>query len=85
MTAQKMPPPTVVRVLERARHVLGRAHQRSVPPAGAMMEMILWAWRVQGISVAAELRVADALAIYGVTTLASLGNAMWPFLKHRDR
>jgi hypothetical protein len=57
-----MPPATVVRILERARHVLGRAHQRSVPPAGAMMEMILWAWRVQGISVAAELRVADALA-----------------------
>src|SRR4051794_5829137 len=57
-----MPPATVVRILERARHVLGRAHQRSVPPAGAMMEMILWAWRVQGISVAAELKVADALA-----------------------
>jgi hypothetical protein len=57
-----MPPATVVRILERARHLLGRAHQRSVPAAGAMMEMILWAWRVQGISVAAELRVADALA-----------------------
>ncbi len=27
-----------------------------------MMDMILWAWRVQGISVAAELKVADALA-----------------------
>jgi hypothetical protein len=57
-----MPPAKVVRVVERARHVLGRAHQRSVPPAGAMMEMLLWAWRVQGISVAAELKVADALA-----------------------
>jgi DNA-binding transcriptional ArsR family regulator len=27
-----------------------------------MMDMILWAWRVQGISVAAELEVADALS-----------------------
>ena len=26
------------------------------------MEMILGAWRVQGIAVAAELKVADALA-----------------------
>jgi hypothetical protein len=57
-----MPPARVARVLDRARHVLGRAHQRTVPPAGAMMDMILWAWRVQGISVAAELKVADALA-----------------------
>ena len=62
MTAQKMPPARLVRAIERARHVLGRAHQRSVPAAGAMMDMILWAWRVQGISVAAELKIADALA-----------------------
>jgi O-methyltransferase/methyltransferase family protein len=57
-----MPPATVVRALERARHVLGRAHQRSVPPVAAMMEMIVGAWRAQGIAVAAELKVADALA-----------------------
>jgi hypothetical protein len=62
MTAQKMPPAKLVRAVDRVRHVLGRAHQRSVPPAGAMMEMLLWAWRVQGISAAAELGVADALA-----------------------
>lgn len=62
MTAQKMPPANVVRVVDRLRHLLGRARQRSAPPAAAMMEMILWAWRVQGISVAAELKVADALA-----------------------
>lgn len=62
MTAQKMPPAKLVRVVERVRHILGRAHQRSAPLAGAMMDMILWAWRVQGISVAAELKVADALA-----------------------
>ncbi|OBA89996.1 hydroxyneurosporene methyltransferase [Mycobacteriaceae bacterium 1482268.1] len=64
MTAQKqkLPPAKLARIIERARHVLGRVHQRSVPPAAAMMEMILWAWRVQGIAVAAELKVADALA-----------------------
>jgi DNA-binding Lrp family transcriptional regulator len=62
VTAQKMPPAKVVRAIERARHILGRVHQRSVPPAAAMMDMLLWAWRVQGISVAAELKVADALA-----------------------
>ena len=56
-----MPPAKVVSVLERARHVLGRVHQRSVPPVAAMMEMIIGAWRAQGIAVAAELKVADAL------------------------
>ncbi len=62
MTAQKIPPAKVVSVLERARHVLGRVHQRSVPPVAAMMEMIIGAWRAQGIAVAADLKVADALA-----------------------
>ena len=57
-----MPPAIVVRVLERARHVVGRVHQRSVPPVGAMLEMIIGAWRAQGIAVAADLKVADALA-----------------------
>ena len=57
-----MPPAKVVRVLERARHVLGRVHQRSAPPAVAMMDKIFGAWIAQGIAVAAELRVADALA-----------------------
>ncbi len=56
-----MPPAKLVRVVERARHIVGRVHQRTAPPAAAMMDMILWAWRVQGISVAAELKVADAL------------------------
>ncbi|WP_105348423.1 methyltransferase [Mycobacterium sp. ITM-2016-00318] len=62
VNASRIPPAKLVRVIERVRHVLGMAHQRSAPPAGAMMEMILWAWRVQGISVAAELKVADALS-----------------------
>ena len=62
MAVRKMPPAKLVRVIERVRSGLGRAYRRSAPPAGAMMEMLLWAWRVQGISVAAELKVADALA-----------------------
>jgi hypothetical protein len=62
VTAQKMPPAKLVRAIERVRHGLSRAHQRSTPPAGAMMDMLLWAWRVQGIAVAAELKVADALS-----------------------
>jgi Dimerisation domain len=62
VNASRIPPAKLVRVIERVRHVLGIAHQRSAPPAGAMMEMILGAWRVQGISVAAELKVADALS-----------------------
>ena len=62
MTAQKMPPPKVVRVVERARHILGRLHQRSAPPAAAMLDKIFGAWVAQGIAVAADLKVADALA-----------------------
>jgi hypothetical protein len=58
----KMPPAGLVRVVERARHILGRVHQRSAPPAAAMIDMIIGAWRAQGIAAAAELKVADALA-----------------------
>ena len=61
MTAKKMPPPKVVRVVERARHILGRLHQRSAPPAAAMLDKIFGAWIAQGIAVAADLKVADAL------------------------
>ncbi|RDH80628.1 hydroxyneurosporene methyltransferase [Mycolicibacterium moriokaense] len=57
-----MPPPNVVRVVERARHVLSRAHRRTAPPAAAMLDMIFGAWVAQGIATAAELKVADALA-----------------------
>ncbi len=62
MTAQKVPPAKLVRIIERARHILGRLHQRSAPPAAAMLEMIFGAWVAQGIAVAADLKVADALA-----------------------
>jgi hypothetical protein len=56
-----MPPAKLVRVIERASHVVGRVHQRSVPPAAVMMEKIFGAWVAQGIAVAADLKVADAL------------------------
>lgn len=62
MSPDKIPPARLLRVIERARHLVGQVHRRSAPPAAVMMDMILWAWRVQGISVAAELKVADALA-----------------------
>src|SRR6476661_7551737 len=61
MAAQKIPPAPLVRVVDRLRHVLSRAQQRTVPPTAAMMEMILGSWRAQGIAVAADLKVADAL------------------------
>jgi hypothetical protein len=59
---QKAPPAKLVRALERVRHVIGRVHQRSAPPAAVMLEKILGAWIAQGIGVAADLKVADALA-----------------------
>lgn len=62
MTAQKLPPAKLVRAIERARHVIGRVHRRAAPPAATMLDMIIHAWRAQGIAVAAELKVADALA-----------------------
>lgn len=57
-----MPPAKLVRAIERARHVIGSVHRRTAPPAATMLEMIIGAWRAQGIAVAAELKVADALA-----------------------
>lgn len=62
MSSPKVPPAGLVRVVERVRHLLDRAHQRAVPPPIAILEKILGAWTAQGIAVAAELKVADALA-----------------------
>jgi hypothetical protein len=62
MAPRRIPPASWVRALERVRHVLARAHQRSVPPPVAMLEKIFAAWTAQGIAVVAELKVADALA-----------------------
>lgn len=62
MTTSKVPPVGVVRVVERIRYLLDRLHQRSAPPSAVMLEKILGAWVAQGITVAADLKVADALA-----------------------
>jgi O-methyltransferase/methyltransferase family protein len=62
MRSVSVPPPTVVRLVERARHYLMRVHQRTVPPYAAMLEMIMNAWSAQAITVAVELGIADALA-----------------------
>lgn len=62
VTSAKVPPVRVARAVERIRHLLRRAHQRSAPPAAVMMEMIFNAWVAQGIAAAAQLGVADALA-----------------------
>jgi C-methyltransferase len=57
-----VPPPKVVRFVERARQQLLRVHRRSVPPYAAMMEMIMNAWAAQAITAAVDLGIADALA-----------------------
>ncbi|WP_066900617.1 methyltransferase [Mycolicibacterium houstonense] len=62
MTPAKVPPAGLVRAVERVRHHLRRLHQRAVPPPAAMLELILGAWVAQGITAAAQLGVADALA-----------------------
>jgi DNA-binding Lrp family transcriptional regulator len=62
VTIPKVPPVGLARAVERLRHVLNRLHQRSAPPSAVMMDKILGAWVAQGITVAADLKVADALA-----------------------
>jgi C-methyltransferase len=56
------PPVPLVRALERVRHHLYRLHQKLVPPPVAVTELIMGHMAGQAIAVAAELRVADALA-----------------------
>jgi hypothetical protein len=62
ITATRVPPAKVARVVERARHHVSRLHRRSAPAPVGMMELILGAWMSQAITVAAELDIADALA-----------------------
>jgi hypothetical protein len=56
------PPVALVRAVERIRHYLYRLHQKLVPAPIAMTELILGEAVSQAIGVAAELRLADALA-----------------------
>lgn len=62
MTNAKVPTAGLVRAAERVRHHLHRLYQRSAPPPVVMLEKIMAAWMAQGIAVAADLKVADALA-----------------------
>jgi C-methyltransferase len=58
----KVPPVQLVRVIEGVRHQLLRLHQSLAPAPAVMVELITAAWLSQAITVAAELRIADALA-----------------------
>lgn len=58
----KVPPVPLVRGVDRARHHLLRLHQSLAPAPAVMVELITGAWLSQAITVAAELRIADALA-----------------------
>jgi hypothetical protein len=62
ITSAKVPSAKVIRLVERARHHLSRLHQRTAPPEAVMMELLTAACVSQGISVAADLGLADALA-----------------------
>jgi len=58
----RVPPPAVARVVERARQWLSRLHMHSAPPYAVMMELIVNSWTSQAITAAVQLGVADALA-----------------------
>ncbi|MGW0162269.1 methyltransferase [Mycobacterium sp. NPDC003323] len=62
MPATRVPPAGIIRVIDRVRDGLGRLRRQSAPPPAVLLELILGAWVSQGISVAAELKIADALA-----------------------
>lgn len=62
MLTEKIPPPRLARIVERARHRVSLMHQRSVPPYAAMMELVVNAWTAQAITAATQLGVADALS-----------------------
>jgi hypothetical protein len=56
------PPVGLVNAVQRGRHHLSRLHSALVPAQVAMTELVVGAWFAQGVSVAADLRIADALA-----------------------
>jgi hypothetical protein len=58
----RVPPFTLVRLVERLRHHLYRAHQSLAPAPAVMIDLILAGWMSQAIEAAAELGIADALA-----------------------
>jgi C-methyltransferase len=62
MFRTSVPPVPMVRLVERVRNRLYRAHQRLAPAPVVMIDLILAGWMSQAIEVAAELGIADALA-----------------------
>jgi hypothetical protein len=62
MKITKTPPVPLVNAVQRIRHHLLRLHQGLAPAPAAMAEFIMAAWMAQSITVAADLRIADALA-----------------------
>jgi hypothetical protein len=62
MKITKVPPVQFVNAVQRVRHHLLRLHQALAPAPAAMAEFITAAWMAQGITVAADLRIADTLA-----------------------
>jgi O-methyltransferase domain/Dimerisation domain len=56
------PPVGLINAVQRGRHHLLRLHSALVPAQVAMSELIVSAWFAQAVSVAADLRIADALA-----------------------
>ncbi|MDT5266725.1 MAG: hypothetical protein QOI90_3351 [Mycobacterium sp.] len=69
----KVPPVQLVNVVQRFRHHLLRLHQSLAPAPAVMAEINSAAWMAQSITVAADLRIADALAAkpLGLDELAS--------------
>jgi C-methyltransferase len=62
MTITKVAPVQLVNAVQRVRHHLLRLHQALLPAPAVMVEFITAAWMAQTITVAADLRIADALA-----------------------
>jgi C-methyltransferase len=62
MKITKVPPVGLVNAVQRFRHHLLRLHQALAPAPAVMVEFIVAAWMAQSITVAADLRIADALA-----------------------
>jgi hypothetical protein len=56
------PPVGLVKAVDRVRHHLLRLHQSLAPAQVAVAELVVGAWLAQAIAVAADLRIADALA-----------------------
>jgi hypothetical protein len=73
MKTTKVPPVQLVNAVQRLRHHLLRLHHSLAPAPAVMVELITGAWLAQIITVAADLRIADALSEepLGIDELAS--------------